>query len=107
MWQFFHLFFFCVVQPLLEPVHYDFVNIIGLSIPLEVSWDRIPICNSQITAVSSERFAIKLKTIVRDEGMRDLESGDNVFPNKLFDVHISNICQGLSFNPFGEIVRAD
>ena len=75
--------------------------------PLGVSCGRVSIRNSQITTVSSKRFAIKLKSIVRDEGMRDLEPDDNVFPEKIFGVHISDICQGLSFNPFDEIVHAD
>ena len=91
MWQFFHPFSFRVVQALLEPVH-DFVNSLGLSIPLGVSWGRIFIRNSQVTAVSSERFAIKLKAIVRDEGMKDLKPGDNIFPNKIFGIHIPDIC---------------
>ena len=87
--------------------NYDFVNGLGLPIPLGVSWGRIFICNSQITTVSSERFAIKLKSIVQDEGARDPESGDNVFPDKLFGVHISDIRQGFHFNPFSEIVYVD
>ena len=106
MWQFFHPFSFRVVQALLEPVH-DFVNNLGLSIPLGVSWGRIFIRNSQVTAVSSERFAIKLKAIFRDEGTKDPEPGDNIFPKKLVGIHIPDICQGLSFKPFCEIVRAD
>ena len=107
MWQFFHPPSFRIIQSLLEPIHYNFVNSLGLTIPLGVSRGRILIRNSQITVVSPESFAIKLKSIVQDEGMRDLESGDNVFPDKLLGVHISNICQGLGFNPFGEVACAD
>ena len=39
--------------------------------------------------------------------MRYSEAGDNVLPDKLLYVHISDIHQRLSFNPFGEIVCAD
>ena len=39
--------------------------------------------------------------------MRDLESYDNVFLDKLLGVHISDIRQGLSFNPLSKVVRAD
>ena len=39
--------------------------------------------------------------------MRYSEVSDNVLPDKLLYVHISNIRQWLSFNPFGEIVCAD
>ena len=109
MWQLFHQFFFRIriIQPLLKSVYYDFVNSLGLSIPLGVSWGRIFVRNSQIIAVSLKRFVIKLKTIIRDEGMRDPEPGDNVFLDNLFGIHISDIRQKLNFNPFGEIVRAD
>ena len=52
-------------------------------------------------------FAVELKSIVRDKGMRYREASDNVLPEKLLYVHILDICQRLSFNPFGEIVCAD
>ena len=39
--------------------------------------------------------------------MRDLETCDNMFPNKFLGIHILDVCQGLYFNPFGEVVRAD
>ena len=107
MWQFFHPSSFHIIQPLLESVHYDFVNSLDLSISLGIRWGRISIHNSQITAVSSKRFTIKLKTIVQDKGTRDLKLSDNVFPNKLLGVHIFDIRQGLSFNPLGKIARAD
>ena len=82
-------------------------NRLDLPIPLGISWGRISIRNSQITAISPERFAIKLKAIVWDEGIRDPELGDNIFPNKLLDVHISDIRQGLSFNLLNKVVSAN
>ena len=39
--------------------------------------------------------------------MRDPKPYDNVFPDELLSIHISDICQGFSFNPFSEIVRVD
>ena len=72
-----------------------------------ISWDGIYVCNSQLIAISPKGFAVELKSIVRDEGMRYFEAGDNVLLDKLLYVHISDICQRLSFNPFGEIVCAD
>ena len=39
--------------------------------------------------------------------MRYPEVSDNVLPEKLLYVHISDIHQRFSFNPFGEIVCAD
>ena len=91
MRQFFHPSSFRIIQSLLKPIHYDFINSLGLTIPLGVSKSRIPIRNSQITTVSSERFAIKLKAIVQDEGTKDPKSSDNVFLDKFFGVHISDI----------------
>ena len=107
MWQLLYLFPLSIVQSLLESTHYDLVNGLGLAIPLGIGWGRVSVLDSQVTAVSPERFAIELKAVVRDEGMRDSESGDNVFPHKLLGVYVSDICQGLSFNPFDEVVRAD
>ena len=78
-----------------------------MTIPLGVRWGRIHIRNPQIIAVSAEEFSIKLKSIVRDEDMRDPKPSDNVFLDKIFGVNISDIRQGLSFNSFGAIVYAD
>ena len=107
MWQLFCLFSLRIIQPLLESIHYDLVNNLDLSIPLRISWYRISFCNSQITAVSFERFAIKLKAIIRDKGARDPKLSNNVFPNKFLGVHVSDIRQGLNFNLFSKVVCAD
>ena len=45
--------------------------------------------------------------IVRDEGVKDPESGDNVFSEKFLSVHISDVRQRFSFTSLGEIVCAD
>ena len=102
----FHPISLCIIQPLLESIHYDLVNSLDLSIPLGISWGRVYVLNSQVTAVSPKRFAIKQKAVVRDEGTRDSESGDNVFPNKLLGIHVPNVCQGLGFNRFSEVIYA-
>ena len=88
--------------------HYDLVNSFSLFVPLGISWSgRILVCDSQLTEISSKGFVVELKSIVRDEGMRYFEAGDNVLLDKLLYIHISDIRQRLSFNPFGEIVCAD
>ena len=107
MRYFFHPSSLCIVQPFLKSTYYDLVNSFSLSVPLGISWSGISICNSQLTAISSKGFAVELKSIVRDEGMRYSEASDNVLLDKLLYVHISDIRQRLSFNLFGEIVRAD
>ena len=94
-------------QPLLEFVHYHLIYNLSLSIPLWISQGGILICNAQVTTVPSEGFTIKLKPIVRDEGMKDPKSSDNIFPEKSLGIHISDIRQWFRFNPFGEVIRAD
>ena len=92
MWQFFHSFSLHIIQPFLESIHYDLINSLGLSISLKISWGKISIRNSQFIAVSPKGLTVKLKTIIRDEGMSDPELGNNVFLNKLLSIHISDIC---------------
>ena len=48
-----------------------------------------------------------MKTLIQDEGMRDPKLGDNVFLDKLLSIHISDVRQWFSFDPFGEIICAD
>ena len=107
MWQFFHPFTFWTIQPLLESIYYDIIDSLGLSVPLWIGQSRVPILNTQFTTVPSKSFTIKLKPIIRDEDVRDLKLSDNIFPYKSLDVYISDIWQGLSFNPFGEVISAD
>ena len=98
--------FLSIIEPLLESIYYDLVNSLDLSIPLGISWGRIPIRNFQVTTVSPERFVIKLKAIVRDEGTRDLPC-DNIFPNEFLGIYVPDICQGLYFNSLSKVVCAN
>ena len=107
MWQFFHPSSLRIIQPLFQLVDYDFVNSFSLSITLGVSRSGIPVYNSQVTVVSPEGLAIKLKAVVRDKGVGDPKSSNNVLPDKFLGIHIPDIGQGLGFDPFGEIVCAD
>ena len=107
MRQFFQLFSLRIVQPLLESIHCDLVNSLNLSILLGISWGKISIHNSYVTTVSPERFSVKLKVIVQDEGTRDPEPCDNIFSNEFLGIRIPDICQGLSFNPLSEVIRAN
>ena len=107
MWQLFHPFSLRIIQPLLEFTHYDLINSPSLSIPSWVSRGGIPIRNFQVTTIPFEGFAIKLKSIIRDECMRDPKPSDNFFPNKSLGIYVPDICQWFSFNPLGEVIRAD
>ena len=103
MWQLFHPFSLCVVQPLFKSTHYDLIDSFNLPIPL----GGISICYTQVIAIPPEGFVIELKTVVRDEGTRDSKLSNNIFPNKSLGIHIPNICQWFNFNPFGEVIRAN
>ena len=94
-------------QPLFQPIDYDLINSLGLFVFLGVGRNGIPVCNSQVTIVPLEGLAIKLKAVIRDVGMKDPKSSNDVLPDKLLSIYISNVSQGLSFDPFGEIVDAD
>ena len=78
-----------------------------MPILLWIGQGGISICNLQVTTVPPEGFAIKLKAVVQDKGIRDLEPSDNIFLNKSLGVHVPDICQWFSFNPFGEIIRVN
>ena len=67
----------------------------------------IPICNSLVTIVPPEGLTVKLKVVVRDEGMRDPKLSNDVLLDKLLSIHIPDASQGFSFDPFGEIVYVD
>ena len=69
-----------IVQSLLESIDYDFIDSLGLSVPLWIDRSQVPILDMQFTTVPYENFVIKLKPIVWDEGMRDPKPSDNIFP---------------------------
>ena len=107
MWQLFHLSFLRIIHSLFQPIDYDFINSLALSIPLGVGRSGISVCNSEVTTVSPEGFTIKLKAVIRDEGMRDSKSSNDVLLDKFLSIHIPDVGQWLCFDPFGEIVYAN
>ena len=64
MWEFFYPPSLGVVQYFLKPIDYDLVRGFGLSIPLRISWGRVPVGDPQLTAVSPEGLAVELKPVV-------------------------------------------
>ena len=107
MWQLFHPFSLCVIQSLFKSTYYNLIDNLGLSISLWISRGGISICYAQVTKIPLEGLAIKLQSIVQDKGTRDSKPSDNILPNKLFGIHIPDICQWFSFNPLGEVIRAN
>ena len=88
MWQFFHPSSLRIIQLLFQPIDYNLINSLGLSVSLGVGRSGMHVCNSQVTTISPEGFAIKLKTIVRDEGMRDPKPSNDVLLDKILGIHI-------------------
>ena len=56
VWQLFHTFTFCIIQPLLESTHYDLIDSLDLSIPLWISRGGVPLPNAQFITVPPEGF---------------------------------------------------
>ena len=90
-----------------QRIDYDLINSLGLSISLGVGRSIISVCNSQATIVSFEGLTNKLKVVIRDEGMRDPKSSNDVLLDKFLSIHILDVGQGLGFDPFCEIVYAN
>ena len=107
MWQLFHPFSLRIIQLFLKSIHYDFIDSLGLSIPLGVSRGGISICNPQVTTVSPEDLAIKLQTVVQDKGMKDPKPSHNILPNKFLGIYIPDIRQGFNVDPLSEVVCAN
>ena len=94
VWQLFYLFSLCDIQPLFKPTHYDLIDSFGLSIPLWICKGGISICYVQVISIPPEGFAIKLKTIIRDECTRDSKPSDNIFQEKSLGIYILIFASG-------------
>ena len=107
MWQFFYPFSFCIIQPLLKPIDYYFVNSFSLPIPLRISRSRISVSYSQVRTVLPKGIAIKLKSIIQDKSAWSSKSRDNIPLNKLLNIYVSDVGQGFNFDPFSEVICVD
>ena len=107
MWQLLYPSSLGVIQSFLKPIDNDFVDSLGLSISLRINWGWVPVCDPQFATVSSEGFAVKLESIIWNEGSRDPESCNNVSQNEFLSICVSDVGQWLSFNPFGEVIYVD
>ena len=107
MWELFHPSPLCLIQLLFQSTHYDFVHNLSLSISLGVGKSGIPISDPKLTAILPEVLTIKLETVVRHECVWSSEACNNVFPNEFLGVHIPDVGQRFSLNPFGEIIVSD
>ena len=83
---------------------HNLVGCFSLAVALRVSKCGVPIPYSKLTAVSSKSFAIKLKAIDRDEGVKDTETCDYISSHEVLDVLILDVGEGLCFHPFRDVV---
>ena len=107
MWEPFHPSPLCLLQPLFQSTHYDFVHGLGLSISLRLGRSGIPVNDPKLVAVLPEVLAIKLKTVVRDECVWSSEASNDVYPNEFLGIHVPDVGQRFSFHPFGEVVSSN
>ena len=107
MWQFFHPFSFRVIQSLLKPIDYCLVNSFSLPIALWIGGSGISVSYTQFRTIFSKGIAIELESIIRNKSSRNSKSCNNVLPDKPLHIYVPDVRQGLSFNPFGEVVCAD
>ena len=78
-----------------------------MPISLGVGRSGISVGDAKFVAVFPKVLTIKLKTIVRDEGVRSSEVRNNVFLNEFLGIHVPDAGQRFSLYPLGEIVGAD
>ena len=90
-----------------QPTHYDFVHGLNLPVSLGVGRSGISVCDPKVAAVFPEVSTIKLKTVVRDKGVRGSEARNDVFPNEFLGIHVLDVGQRFSLYPFGEIIGVD
>ena len=67
------------------------MNSLSLSVSLGVGRSGIPVCNSQVTTVSPKGLVVKSEAIIRDEGVGDLESSNDVLLDKLLCIHVPDV----------------
>ena len=61
----------------------------------------------QVRTVLPKDFVIELKTIIRDKGIGNPESSNDILLDKSVDIYISDISQRFSFDPLSKIIHAD
>ena len=91
MRELFHPSPFCIIQSLFQTTHYDFVHGLDLPISLGVGRSGISVCDAKLDAVFPEVLTIKLKTVVRDKGVKSSEARNNVFPNEFLGIHVPDV----------------
>jgi len=80
-----------------------FIGRLGLAISLGMCHDREAGLASQVLDVVRELASVKLPTIVKNYGTRDVKLGDDFAPYELRHLSGGYGCNGLGFDPFSEV----
>ena len=107
MGEFFYPSPLCLVQSLLQFVHYDLIHGFDLPISLRVGGGGISVNDSKLAAILPKVLTVELKTIVGNECTWSFEAGDDVLPDEFLGVHVPNVGQGFSFHPLSEVISSD
>ena len=64
------------------------------------------IVDSKLFTKFSERYVIKLPSIVRHKHPRYSKSAHNTLPDEVLNILLCNFRQGFSFHPLGEVINS-
>ena len=70
-----------------------------------MSWGRVVVLDSELSAEIPKLRIVELFPIVRQEGSRDPKSTYYKAPDEVAYLLLCDRCQGLGFDPFGKIVH--
>lgn len=63
--------------------------------------------NVEFSTELLKSLVIELLTIIGDKGMENSKSTYDRFLEELFDFSLCDLCQGLSFHLFDEVINSD
>ena len=82
-----------------------FVGRLRLAIGLSVSHSNESSLVAQTAEIVCESTGVELPAVIKDDGPRDAEASDDVFPNEPSHFSSGYRSYGLSLYPFGEVVH--
>ena len=102
--QFVRLFSLCIVKLRMLAMEDRLISRLGLAVGLRMSHSSEPYLAAQVVEIVRELTSVELPAIIKNNGARNTEAGDNVSPNK--PSYFSSGYRGYGFGlyPFGEVV---
>ena len=98
---------FSFVQSGLQPMQNGLVGHFDFSVGLRMADRGQPVRDMESRTKLSKIMVVELSPIVGDNGMRQSEPEDDGLLNEVLHLALGNLCQGLGFHPFGEVVDCD